>query len=175
MKKTTITMTLLASMGSVQAASFDLAGTFQMRDPGGALIHNDTTLIGEMHLDMGAGTGTAMVVSSMPFFGFMWTAHDFTLQMTSSNALVADLLWDWTGGLDVPMHFDMAIVMSSGAIGIETIDGDGDGIIGSSMDSGPFPGFNAAINLYPIPVPAAVWLFGSGLLGLVGIAKRKKT
>ncbi|MFP5505246.1 MAG: VPLPA-CTERM sorting domain-containing protein, partial [Gammaproteobacteria bacterium] len=23
------------------------------------------------------------------------------------------------------------------------------------------------------PVPAAVWLFGSGLLGLVGIARRK--
>jgi hypothetical protein len=24
-----------------------------------------------------------------------------------------------------------------------------------------------------VPVPAAVWLFGSGLLGLVGIARRK--
>jgi hypothetical protein len=30
-------------------------------------------------------------------------------------------------------------------------------------------------NLSPIPVPAAVWLFGSGLLGLVGIARRRKT
>lgn len=27
----------------------------------------------------------------------------------------------------------------------------------------------------PVPVPAAVWLFGSGLIGLIGIAKRKKT
>lgn len=26
----------------------------------------------------------------------------------------------------------------------------------------------------PVPVPAAVWLFGSGLLGLVGVARRKK-
>ena len=26
-----------------------------------------------------------------------------------------------------------------------------------------------------VPVPAAAWLFGSGLLGLVGIARRKKT
>ena len=25
-----------------------------------------------------------------------------------------------------------------------------------------------------VPVPAAVWLFGSGLLGLIGIARRKK-
>lgn len=27
----------------------------------------------------------------------------------------------------------------------------------------------------PIPVPAAVWLFGSGLLGLVGLARRKQS
>jgi hypothetical protein len=27
----------------------------------------------------------------------------------------------------------------------------------------------------PVPVPAAVWLFGSGLLGLAGIARRNKT
>ncbi len=25
-----------------------------------------------------------------------------------------------------------------------------------------------------VPVPAAVWLFGSGLIGLLGIAKRKR-
>jgi hypothetical protein len=32
-------------------------------------------------------------------------------------------------------------------------------------------GFSATV----IPVPAAVWLFGSGLIGLIGIARRKKT
>ncbi|MCK4823198.1 VPLPA-CTERM sorting domain-containing protein [bacterium] len=26
----------------------------------------------------------------------------------------------------------------------------------------------------PVPVPAAVWLFGSGLIGLIGMAKRSK-
>jgi hypothetical protein len=30
------------------------------------------------------------------------------------------------------------------------------------------------VNLTAVPIPAAVWLFGSGLLGLVGIARRKK-
>ena len=30
------------------------------------------------------------------------------------------------------------------------------------------------VELNPIPVPAAVWLFGSGLLGLVGIARRRR-
>ena len=28
-------------------------------------------------------------------------------------------------------------------------------------------------NVAPVPVPAAVWLFGSGLIGLIGIARRK--
>jgi hypothetical protein len=30
-----------------------------------------------------------------------------------------------------------------------------------------------SINLEPIPIPTATWLFGSGLLGLVGIARKK--
>jgi len=57
-----------------------------------------------------------------------------------------------------------------------------DGIGGDPMDNGPFPGFNAnfditsihIVSVTPVPVPAAVWLFGSGLLGLVGVARRKK-
>ena len=57
-----------------------------------------------------------------------------------------------------------------------------DGIGGSPMKAGPFPGFNANFDITdltitsvtPVPVPAAVWLFGSGLLGLVGVARRKK-
>ena len=35
-------------------------------------------------------------------------------------------------------------------------------------------GYAWAVQSGEVPVPAAVWLFGSGLLGLVGIAKRKR-
>lgn len=38
-----------------------------------------------------------------------------------------------------------------------------------NLSAGAFSG-----SLSIVPVPAAVWLFGSGLLGLVGIARRKK-
>ena len=46
------------------------------------------------------------------------------------------------------------------------------------MVDGPFTGFNANFNIRPevsaVPVPAAAWLFGSGLIGLVGLARRKQ-
>ena len=64
---------------------------------------------------------------------------------------------------------------------LATVDGDGDGIMGIPMAAGgPFEFFNAGFNatMAPtpkVPVPAAVWLFGSGLMGLVGVARRKKS
>lgn len=32
---------------------------------------------------------------------------------------------------------------------------------------------DCSVNVNPVPVPAAVWLFGSGLIGLIGISRRK--
>jgi hypothetical protein len=33
--------------------------------------------------------------------------------------------------------------------------------------------YSGVLNLAPVPVPAAVWMFGSGLLGLVAVRRRK--
>ena len=62
--------------------------------------------------------------------------------------------------------------------------GADDGIGGTPMDNGPFSGYNAnfdmtsvtvtSVETSAVPVPAAVWLFGSGLVGLAGIARRRK-
>jgi hypothetical protein len=35
--------------------------------------------------------------------------------------------------------------------------------------------FDGHFLVRPVPVPAAVWLFGSGLLGMIGISRRKNT
>lgn len=37
-----------------------------------------------------------------------------------------------------------------------------------------FDNVSITADVNPVPVPAAVWLFGSGLLGLIGVARRKK-
>lgn len=44
-----------------------------------------------------------------------------------------------------------------------------------TVTTGPAATAVANLGPAPVPVPAAVWLFGSGLLGLVGIARRKKS
>ena len=35
--------------------------------------------------------------------------------------------------------------------------------------------FNIAFSVTPVPLPAAVWLFGSGLAGVIALARRKKS
>lgn len=61
-----------------------------------------------------------------------------------------------------------------------------DGISGSPLIDGPFPGFYVnfdigsgnsltLLNVSTVPVPTAAWLFASGLIGLTGFAKRKAT
>lgn len=60
--------------------------------------------------------------------------------------------------------------------------GTDDGIGGSPMTSGAFSGFNAnfdmtsltVTNVSAVPVPSAIWLFGSGSLALLGFARRRK-
>ncbi len=60
---------------------------------------------------------------------------------------------------------------------LASVDGNGDGVMGIPMATGgPFAGFTWNINAYTatvVPVPAAAWLFGSGMLGLLGLARRK--
>ena len=60
-----------------------------------------------------------------------------------------------------------------------------DGIAGSPLVDGPFPGMQVSLDIgsgnsltvvsvSAVPVPAAVWLFGSGVVGLLAVARRRK-
>lgn len=42
-----------------------------------------------------------------------------------------------------------------------------------NIHSNVFPGGEIRGQVQVVPIPAAVWLFGSGLLGLIGIARKK--
>ena len=61
-----------------------------------------------------------------------------------------------------------------------------DNVSGSPLIDGPFPGFYVnfdigsgnsltLLNVSTVPLPATAWLFSSGLIGLIGFARRKAT
>lgn len=64
---------------------------------------------------------------------------------------------------------DSGIIILNNAFSL-TIQGDDDGT-GNAFE---YFYSESAQSISAVPVPAAVWLFGSGLLGLIGIARRKK-
>jgi hypothetical protein len=56
----------------------------------------------------------------------------------------------------------------------ESIDSNIGILITFSLTSGDSVAFTSNFDVVPVPVPAAVWLFGSGLLGLFGVSRRKR-
>jgi len=55
----------------------------------------------------------------------------------------------------------------------QTFDFINPNIAGGSNVSNNYQFYISAVNVAAVPVPAAVWLFGSGLLGMAGISRRK--
>lgn len=88
----------------------------------------------------------------------------------------------FTGTIVKNCLYDGAVFGSAGAPTsnmtwmLASTDPDGDGVMGVPMASGgPFAGFNANFNAnLSVPIPAAAWLFGSGMLGLAGMARRRR-
>jgi len=192
MKKTAIATALLLVSGAASAVSVSTGGTFDMYDPGGALINVDATIAG--FVDEAAGTWG--VSSSAPFYGLLWSASNGTLYGEGTYTISTDdsatggvsgadatftvgagqlggsikFAWGSTTGIDVINIWD---INADGSLSYATVPGMGDG---------PFPGFQASFELTgaglatpsAVPVPAAVWLFGSGLVGLAGVARRRK-
>ena len=73
---------------------------------------------------------------------------------------------DGCGALNTPMSFEMVFSDPGKGEALKNwlANPDNDLLFHMSPERGAV-----------MPVPAAVWLFGSGLLGLIGIARRKKT
>ena len=97
----------------------------------------------------GGGTSSSVILGGGPLFPNgdpdVWTTYNFT-------AFVGP---DSSGG--ITLQFNAACAPIEGCNADYFID-------------------NVSIiaDVNPIPVPAAVWLFGSGLIGLVGVARKKK-
>ena len=122
--------------------------------------------------------GTVAIANSTAFFGSVWTAHDttFTDNGPDYGTTPADvnMLFDWSASTDIPVTIAWDVTATGNAAG----DTGAVSVVYTTITaaSGDFPGFHPAFNgsLTKVPVPAAVWLFGSGLVGLVGVARRRR-
>jgi len=90
----------------------------------------------------------------------------FTLSFNANTML---------GNLDQMVYGDCAPTGLMGPMmtGDLCMTGHSVALVGNAgtMDGVPL---SISITPSPVPVPAAVWLFGSGLMGLIGIARRRK-
>ena len=57
----------------------------------------------------------------------------------------------------------------------ESVDSNIGVLIKFSLTAGDSVAFTSNFDVVPVPVPAAIWLFGSGLLGLFGVSRRKRS
>jgi len=171
----------LIASGTVNAAFID--GSVEIT---GAFVPIDNAN-NQVGLDVATGidftNNTGIVVASagdltMPF-ATMATMSDFQFSPLAPNPVT---LWS-AGGFS----FDMdAVVINSQSItnlslsGLGIVSGGGFDATGGTWEftantaegSTTFSWSSSTVSA--VPVPAAVWLFGSGLLGLIGIARRKK-
>ena len=100
----------------------------------------------------------------------------------NSGTLLTGVLADIGAGVGDPLEFLFTVTGgdAAGLIGIQAgviLSQSGySGSFSCNFSSGPFQAlsdtFSAPVN--PVPVPAAIWLFGTALIGLVGFSKRRK-
>ena len=130
-----------------------------------------------MLFDWGSSTNLDVAVLAGPAPAFFGSGLGATTDGIATCGLFgggdgSNCLWDGAGfGSDGQPP-------GSQVWGLVSVDGNGDGVPGIPMPAGgAFEFFQANFNanLAPVPIPAAVWLFGSGLLGLVGVARRRKS
>lgn len=153
-----------------------------------------TLVGGQMSFNWSGNTGIPvnMVFDAAGFFGSIgavgtsWTVGEGCTGCATSTTV--NTVFGAAVGA-VPMAMTNSDVAGFGADATATFGPGGpaypfgdDGIASSPMTTEPFPGQNAAFdfttinatNVPQVPVPAAAWLFGSGLLGLVGVARRRR-
>ena len=124
---------------------------------GGTGVFTPNTF-GAMSADI---TGGVLTFSSLDFGGeFGGVQFDLPPDGGPGNVTVADVT-DLGGG-------DFGVIFTwTGTVVGGTFDGfPANWRLEGTMSTG---------GVAPVPIPAAAWLFGSGLVGLVGVARRRKT
>ncbi|MGB5716861.1 MAG: CHRD domain-containing protein [Gammaproteobacteria bacterium] len=149
---------------------------------GAAIINLQSTIDGAQ-ANAGAGTGSSgtgfatMTLDDATNL-FSW---DISWSGLNGNISVAHFHGPAAAGQNagVQVNFGAISGLSSPSIGSTTISDTQEadllaGLWYINIHTDLFSGGEIRGQVQVVPIPAAIWLFGSGLLGLIGISRRKK-
>jgi len=197
MKRKTVLMLVFAfvfclSMGAAHAATVSLVPTPQSVAPGGNFVINlsydFTSPVGGI---LGGGVDIGFDDAILNLGSFSWNATFFSLVDPSLSKLPTDNSNGTTGALDGWDFGNFGGLTGTGTIGTVNFQVDPLANIGASdniamsvstSSGGWFDSFGSQITptlngatVNVVPIPGAIWLLGSGLIGLVGLNRRRKS
>ena len=181
MNKTAIATAVALAMGVSATAEANTSGltgvwsgtyTFQMFSPGGNPVGAPTSDAWTWDFD----AGTMTITNTATFYGSVWTAGSITITDTGTS-YDGNLTFSWSANPSIPVTSSWDVDNLAGAPG--SVGDTATVTVNSSVilaTSSAFPGFQPYFSgsISKVPVPAAVWLMGSGLIGLVGVARRRR-
>jgi len=184
MKKTALAAAVALTLGTsaiVQANTSGLTGvwagtyTFSMFSPGGGPVGAPSSNSWKWDFD----NNTVAIPNTATFYGSVWTAAGVTFIDNGSSygpaggVGTANMTFSWSANPSIPVTSDWDIELCT-ICGTATVTVNNATILATSS---AFPGFQPYFSgsISQVPVPAAAWLMGSGLLGLVGVARRRRT
>ena len=132
--------------------------------------NGNTNLFVDFQVDTPQLFDLSGVVSSSVFSGFPFGQADVSLSSQDGSVSIS-FSTPFFDGNTTPFDlsgtlFPNIYTLSANAnIGANAFDEEA---VGGAAD------FSFDFNVAPVPIPPAAWLFGSGLLGLIGIARRKQ-
>ena len=152
---------------------FDVTGSWSESAPSGINSGNAgaTASLGMRNLSTGAISNSSQLP---PYQASLSTQFTFGSPLDFEISLIGGSV-PFIDGLDfVSGTLSSSVDISNTALISAIVVKDN---VGNIMPFQLFTESNAPIfsELVAVPVPPAIWLFGSGLLGLIGIARREKT
>jgi len=185
MKKTALAAAIALGLGTSAISHANTTGLtgvwtgtylFNMTSPGGGPVGGSGT---PQAWTWNFDAGTVDITNTTAFYGSVWTAFNVTITDTGTSygpasAGAQNMTFSWSVNPNIPVTSDWDVT-ATGSSAVVTVNAAT--ILPSSS---AFPGFHPAFSgnltktVSPIPIPAAAWLMGSGLLGLVGVARRRR-
>ena len=186
-------ITVGQSCETSMGATYDLQGTATLRTNGNifntfsvtASLSQELSLTEETYYDNSYGQDTTWgtgsyslnmnIVNDLPFYPFADSAYSAEI-LDHINIGYSDQIFENTSPLSGSTVIGLAgqtlwdITADGYIASLMTLDGDNDGIAGIHFASSDQNNYTIELQLTAVPVPAAVWLFGSGFVALMGVA-----